>query len=164
MLVSVILALTVPVAISLMLYSAVALIQDKRMFSSAPKDVQQAIIPRKQERFKGARALGWALFILSVLMIVFVLFYACFDGVKRNFNFLDFFVRFLIILYTYKAYDMICFDWLLLTKMHFFQHYYPETEGCEGYKKYGFNLRSQIIKLLVFPLVAALISGICVLF
>ncbi len=27
----------------------------------------------------------------------------------------------------YKLYDMICFDYFLLVKFHFFQYYYPEV-------------------------------------
>lgn len=42
----------------LMILAAVALIQDKRMFTSAPRDIQEAIVPREQERFPGAHAAG----------------------------------------------------------------------------------------------------------
>ena len=27
----------------------------------------------------------------------------------------------------------------LITKSHFFQHYLPETEGCAGYHRFGYN-------------------------
>jgi hypothetical protein len=33
---------------------------------------------------------------------------------------------------------------LLLTKTHFFQHFYPETEGCEGYHRFGFKRKGQL--------------------
>ena len=49
----------------------------------------------------------------------------------------------------------------LLTKSHFFQHFYPETEGCAGYRSFGFNRRGQIIRIIVFPFVAAALAGIC---
>ena len=54
-----------------MLYAAVVLVQDKRLFGSAPKDIVDAIQPR-EERFKGARFLGWALVILSMCILVAV--------------------------------------------------------------------------------------------
>lgn len=57
MLLTFILSLCVIAAILLMLYSAVALIQDKRLFGSAPQYIVQAIRLR-EERFKGARLLG----------------------------------------------------------------------------------------------------------
>jgi hypothetical protein len=151
-------------SIILMLYSAVALIQKKALFSSAPKDVQAAIIERKEERFRGARALGWALLIVSMLGIAFAFLFGAYNGIQNKFTLWQFFARFLLMLYIYKAFDIICFDWLLLTKSRFFQHYYPEIEGCEGLKKYGFNLKSQIAKLIAFPFVSLLAAWICKLF
>jgi hypothetical protein len=52
-------------------------------------------------------------------------------------------------------------------KFHFFQFYYPEVESVysDPDRKYGFNLRSQLLKLLViFPAVSALAAWICTLF
>ena len=66
-------------------------------------------------------------------------------------------------LYLWKAFDIIFLDWLLLTKTHFFQHFYPETECCEGYHSFGFNRKGQLIRIAVFPLVAAALAGICML-
>ena len=41
----------------LLLYSGVAFIQDKRFFSSAPKE-NLATSPERKERFRGAHAIG----------------------------------------------------------------------------------------------------------
>jgi hypothetical protein len=50
-------------------------------------------------------------------------------------------------------------------KFKFFQHYYPETESALKDRKYGFNLKSQLLKLLViFPAASALAAWICTLF
>ncbi len=147
--------------ITLMLYSAVALVQDKRFFGSAPKEAQKLIQP-KPERFQGQHLLGWVLLILSMLMLAADLVLAIWDGARNNFGFWQFFARFLTILYAYKAFDMICFDWLLLTRSRFFQHYYPEVDACEDLHKYGFNLKSQIIRIIVYPFLCALIAWICV--
>lgn len=58
-----ILALGFILAILLMLYAAVALVQDKQLFRSAPKDIVDAIQPREVSAvekagytFKGTRA------------------------------------------------------------------------------------------------------------
>lgn len=46
----------------------------------------------------------------------------------------------------------------------FFQYYYPEVNAVYPLKKYGYNLRSQLLKLLVvFPAVSALVAWICTL-
>ncbi len=164
MVLTLVLSIAFIASIVLMLWSAVALVQKKALFSSAPKDVQAAIIERKEERFRGARALGTILLILSFVGCAFSFIYGAVNGIQNGFSFWQFFVRFLIMLYLYKAFDMICFDWLLLTKSRFFQHYYPEIEGCEGLEKYGFNLKSQIAKLIAFPFVSLLAAWICKLF
>ena len=76
----------------------------------------------------------------------------------------QFFLRFVIIFTVYKLYDMICFDYFLLMKFHFFQHYFPEVRSVYPLKKYGFNLKSQLLKLLViFPAASALTAWLCAL-
>ena len=65
------------------------------------------------------------------------------------------------ILYVYKTFDLIFLDWVLLQKTRFFQHYYPETEGCKGYHSYGFNRKSQIAKIVLFPFISALLAWLC---
>ena len=65
----------------------------------------------------------------------------------------------------YKIYDMIFFDYFLLMKFHFFQYYYPEVESVYKGRKYGYNIKSQLLKLLViFPAASALAARICTLF
>jgi len=167
MLLTVFLAIVICAAVTMMLLAAVAFIQKKEFFSSAPKEAQEAILPREQELFYGARAIGWTLMVFSLLMIVGALVAAVWDGFRNEFSFSQFFVRFLLIFTIYKVYDMICFDYFLLMKFHFFQFYYPEVESVysDPDRKYGFNLRSQLLKLLVmFPAVSALAAWICTLF
>ncbi|MCM1221601.1 MAG: hypothetical protein NC548_44695 [Lachnospiraceae bacterium] len=157
------LSLLVIGAITLMLYAAVALVQDKRFFGSAPKDAQELIQP-KPERFRGQHLLGWGLLIFSLLMLIAAAVLAVWDGVRNNFGFWQFFARFLTMLYAYKAYDMICFDFLLVTRSHFFQTYYPEVDVCESFHKYGFNLKSQIVRIIVYPFICVLLAWICTVF
>ncbi len=51
MLLTIFLALVFCAAITLMLLSAVAFIQKKELFSSAPKEAREAILPREKELF-----------------------------------------------------------------------------------------------------------------
>ncbi len=149
-------------AISLMLLSAVAFIQDKKFFSSAPKEAQEAIVPRKEELFYGARAIGWTLMIFSFLLILGVGITSILDGIRNGFTFLQFFFRFVSIFTIYKIYDMICFDYFLLMKFRFFQHYFPEVESAYANRKYGYNIKSQLVKLLIiFPAASAVAAWIC---
>ena len=77
-------------------------------------------------------------------------------------SFLQFFLRFVLIFDIYKVYDMICFDYFLLMKFRFFQHYFPEVENVYNGRKYGYNIKSQLLKLLlIFPAASALAAFIC---
>ena len=162
---TVFLAIAFCAAITLLLISAVAFVQDKRFFSSAPKEALEVLKPRNEELFYGARTTGWVLMIISILMILGVGAVSIWDGFRSSFSFIQFFLRFVLIFTIYKAYDMIFFDWFLLCKFHFFQHYYPEVESVYSGRKYGYNIKSQLLKLLViFPAVSALAAWICTLF
>ena len=165
MLLTFFLAIVFCAAITILLISVVAFVQDKRFFSSAPKEAQALIKPRNTELFYGARTMGWVMMILSALTILGVGVISIWDGFRSGFTFWQFFLRFVSIFTIYKAYDMIFFDWFLLCKFHFFQHYFPEVASVYNGRKYGYNLKSQLLKLLViFPAASALAAWICTLF
>jgi len=165
MLLTVFLSIVFCVAITLMMFSAVAFIQDKKFFSAAPKEAQAAIVPREKELFYGARIIGWTLMVFSFLMIIGVGVISIWDGFRSDFTFWQFFLRFELIFSIYKIYDMICFDYFLLMKFHFFQFYFPEVESVYSNRKYGYNIKSQLLKLLIFfPAASALAAFVCSLF
>ena len=165
MLLTVFLAIVFCGAITILLISAVAFVQDTRFFSSAPREARELLKPRTEELFHGARSMGWVMMILSVLMILGVGAVSIWDGFRSGFTFWQFFLRFVSIFTIYKAYDMTFFDWFLLCRFRFFQHYYPEVEGALKGRRYGFNLKSQLLKLLViFPAASALAAWVCALF
>jgi len=165
MLLTIFLALVFCVAITLMMFAAVAFIQDKKFFSSAPKEAQEALLPREKELFYGAKAIGWTLMMFSFLMILGVGIISIWDGFRSGFTFWQFFFRFVFIFTVYKLYDMICFDYFLLMKFQFFQFYFPEVESVYKNRNYGYNIKSQLLKLLIiFPAASALAAWICSLF
>ena len=75
----------------LMLLAGMSFIQDKKYFTSAPKDVQESILPRG-ERFRGQHAMDWTLMIMSVLLMAGPLVYAGFDGIQHGFTCGQFFL------------------------------------------------------------------------
>lgn len=155
-----ILSLILMASLFLMILAAVALIQSKKLFKSAPKDLQAAALEHA-ERFRGARTLGWIILIVCVFLFLGAFVYGGWDGVRRGYNFWQFTGRFLLMLYLMKAFDILFLDWFLLTKSHFFQHFYPETEGCAGYNQFGFNRKEQLARIVLFPFLAALLAWIC---
>ncbi len=149
----------------LMLFAAVAYIQNKNFFGSAPEDELELIQPH-EERFPGMHILGYVLGFAAIAVIIGAVVFAVYDGVKRGYGFWQFFIRFLIMLEGYKIWDILFLDNYLLTKSNFFKHYYPEIDGCESLTKSGsqiYNFKSQMLKLLViFPIVSLAVAWLCV--
>ena len=164
MLLTIFLAIVICSAASLMMFAGVAFIQDTKMFSSAPKEFRDVFKPRDKELFYGARAIGWTLMIFSAVMIIGALVISAWDGLKCGYSFWQFFLRYVVLFTIYKLFDMIYFDYFLLLKFHFFQYYFPEIESVSRGRKYGFNIKSQLFKLLiVFPAISALAAWMCTL-
>lgn len=161
MTVTIVSSLMLMAGLFLMLWAGVALIQDNRFFSSAPKDVLAVIQPRK-ERFPGQHLLGWILGILSIVIMAGALVYAGWDGVRSGFTFRQFFTRFLVMLLALKAYDILFFDWFLLCHSGFFPHYYPEVKGVVGPHQFGYNVRDHLVMILLCPVISALLAWICI--
>ena len=163
MITTILLSLTLMVLLFIMVWAAAALIQDRRLLSTGPKDVIAAV-QEHPERFRGQRVLGWTILLGAGAGLVSAFVYAGWDGLRHGYRFHKLFGRYLFMLYALKAFDIIALDWYLLSKSHFFQHYFPETEGCAGYKDFGFNQKEQLVRIALFPLAALLLAGICVRF
>ena len=67
MLLTIFLAIMFCASITLMLISAVAFVQDIKLFSSAPKEAREVLVPRESELFKGARWIQEQFYIRTVL-------------------------------------------------------------------------------------------------
>ena len=130
MLLTIFLAIVFCVAITNMMFAAVVFIQDKKLFSSAPKEFQKVIVPREKELFYGAKAIGWALLVFSFILILGVGVISVWDGLRSEYS--------------------------------FWQFFFPEIEDVAQGRKYGYNIKSQLIKLLIiFPAASALVAWIC---
>jgi hypothetical protein len=153
------LSLVLIVSLCILIYAAVGLIQNRKLFTTAPKDIQEAA-KEHPERFRGAHVLGWKLAVISVSAMIGAFVWGGCDGIRNGFTFRDHFVRYLLMLYILKAFDIICLDWFLLTKTHFFQYFCPETEGCAGYHQFGFNRKEQLFRIIIFPFISAMMAWI----
>lgn len=161
MLITVICAVMMMAGLFIMLYAGVALIQDERFFTSAPKEVQVAVQPR-DERFPGAHALGWCLIALSFALFIGAVVLGRWDGIRNGFPYWKFLVRFTAMLWLLKAYDIMLFDFVLLCRSSFFPHFYPETKPVLGPHLFGYNKKTHILHIVLSPAVAAALAGICV--
>lgn len=161
--ITIISAVLVMAAYFLLLYAGVAWIQDKRFFSSAPKENLEAI-PDKKERFRGAHVIGWCIGVFAMLLFVAAFALCAWDGVKNGFAFWQFFARYIAVFYIMETYDILFFDWFLLCRSNFFPHYYPELKGVVGPHMFGYNKKSHILHYLLYIPLCAAIAGICLLF
>ncbi len=147
----------------LVLYGAVGFIQDKRFFSSAPKE-NLAAIPDRKERFRGAHVLGWTIEAIAVLIFIGAAVLSVWDGVRNDFGFLKFFARFIFLLYCMEIYDIVFFDWVLLCHSGFFPHFYPELKGVVGPHMFGYNMRTHLLHFVIYIPASAAAAGLCTLF
>lgn len=109
-----------------------------------PKDVQEKLKPRLDNLpMSPKRILGWLIFVLFIIAYIGLFVFGGIDGLQKGFTFRQFFLRFFTIGAVIKVFDVVCLDYFLLTKTHFFQHYFPETEGCAGWQDFGYNRKQQ---------------------
>lgn len=83
------------------------------------------------------------------------------DGIKNDFSFLGFFIRFIIMLYGLEIFDIGFFDWKLLCHSNFFPRYYPEVTDIVGPHLFGFNWKIHLMHFIVYIPVGAVIAWIC---
>ena len=136
----------------------------KLLAKNFPEDVQERLQPRLEEwerqGMSPRRFLGWIILIMFCLAYIGLFAIGGIDGLRRGFSFWQFFIRFLIIGGVIKAFDIGALDYYLLTKTHFFQHYFPETEGCAGWQDFGYNRKQQLKQIVMIPIACALTAWI----
>lgn len=159
---SIVLSLIMMLGLFLMLWSAVGFIQNKKLFTSAPKDIQEVIVEKK-ERFKGQHIVGYFILTLSIILLIGSPIYGLIDGVINHFSYWMFFYRFLILFVGLKLFDMTFFDIYLFCYSNFFPRYYPECKDLVGPRQLGFNIKSQIIKLLLYIAISFGLAGLAIL-
>ncbi len=166
MLITLICSIMLMAGLFLILWGGVGFIQDKRFFSSAPREVQAVTPDHVPERFRGQRAVGWTMIVLGFILMGGAFVLGAWDGIRNGFGFGQFFVRFVLMLLGLKAFDIIFFDWVLLCNagLNFFPHYYPQTKAVLGRYMFGYNWKTHLTHIIAgFP-VSALIAWICTLF
>ena len=153
------------IGLFLLLWAGVGFIQNKDFFSSCPKEVFDVIEP-KEKRFRGQSLVGWILAIIAILFMGSSIIVGAVDGVQNNFTYIQFFIRFLMILLLLKAFDIVFFDWVLLCNrgFSFFEKYYPEVANVLTPTLFGYNKRDHVIQIIGIVVGSILLSYICKLF
>jgi len=85
-------------------------------------------------------------------------------GIRSDISYLKLTLRFIVLLYVMKIFDIVVQDqWLVMT-VGYFKKIFPETAECEGWKNRGFNNKKQIIRIILYPFLSMLTAGIFMLF
>ncbi len=161
MLVTILLTLGMMVLFTLMIYVACEFMPMKSVVDFFPDDIRQHLKLRIESlTLTPKRIIGMILFALILLGMLAIYIFAGIDGIRNDFTFLQYVVRFLIIGVGIKLFDIIGFDWFMITKTHFFQHFFPETEGCEGWHQFGYNRKQQLQQSVMILLSAPISSAV----
>ena len=159
MVLTLVLSVMMMAGLFLMLLGGVGFIQDKRFFSSAPKEVLAVVPESKPERFAGQHAVGWIMIVISLALMIGAILLGAWDGISKGFTFWQIFGRFLIMLLLLKAFDILFFDWFLLCNagLNFFPNFYPETKDVLGRYMFGYNYKTHLAHILLSPVVSAVL-------
>ena len=108
--------------------------------------------------------------VAHILLAVFLvamfagMIYLGVDGIRNGYGFWKLTLRFIVMLYVMKAFDIIVQDqWLVMT-VGYFKRIFPETADCDGWKDRGFNNKNQIIRIIAYPFLCMITAGIFMIF
>lgn len=86
------------------------------------------------------------------------------DGIRNGCGFWKLTLRFMVVLYINKAFDILVQNqWLVMT-VGFYKRIFPETADCEGWKNRGFNNKKQLVRIITYPFLYMMTAGIFMLF
>ena len=128
-------------------------------YFGAPDDIKE-MASKMPDQPAWVNALGVLILVVGFAGVAAVLVWAVRDTLETKMSFWETFLRFLILFEGYKLFDVVCFDYLMLTKLKLPVRIYPETAGFKGYDSFGFNAKSQIGKAVAFAVISLLMACI----
>ena len=131
----------------------------KVLMSFLPRDIREAAKAHPNPPV-GRQVIGYLLTALAAAGYVGVLFFLGADGLRRGYGFWLLFGRFMLFLYGYKLFDILVQDQYIVITTKYFVQFFPETKECKSWNDRSFNTKNQIIRLIAFPFVCALMAWI----
>ena len=128
-------------------------------YFGAPDDAKE-MASKMPDQPAWVNALGVLIMVAGFAGVAAVLVWAVRDTLEAGMSFCDTLLRFLILFEGYKLFDVVCFDYLMLTKLKLPVRIYPETAGFKAYDSFGFNAKSQIGKAGAFAVISLLVAYI----
>ena len=134
----------------------------KVLMSFLPRDIREAAKAHPDPPF-GRQVIGYLLMALAAAGYIGLLIFLGADGLRRGYGFWLLFGRFMLFLYGYKLFDILVQDQYIVITKKYFVKIYPETSGCKSWDDRSFNTKNQMIRLIAFPFVCALMAWITLL-
>ena len=123
------------VLLCLMVLTATVFMPYRGLAKNFPEDVQEALKPRLDEidrQPKAPKIFGGILIIIMFLLFIAVFILGGIDGLHHNFSYNQYLLRFLIIAFGTKAFDIIALDCFLLTKTNFSPFSSPKPKAVQA--------------------------------
>lgn len=162
-LITIILTLIMCLGYFILLLGTVGFVQNKKFFSSAPKEIKDAVTEKK-ERFKNQHILGYIMLVLAFVLLLSPVAYQIYYSIKNDIFYWFIVIRIIIMLFGLELFDIILFDYVLLCHSNFFPHYYPEVKNIVGPHLFGYNKWVHFRHFIIYVIAAFLIAWICILF
>ena len=131
----------------------------KAIVQFLPQDIQETAKVHSDPPV-GKRVIGYLLTALALAGYVGALFFLGADGLRRGYGFWLLFGRYMLFLYGYKLFDILVQDQYIVITRKYFVQFYPETKDCRSWNDRSFNTKNQLIRLVAFPFVCALLAWI----
>ncbi len=135
MIVTVVLSLIGCIAFFLLILGVTVTLPSPGLISFFPEDVQQRLRPRVENKpmtFK--RFMGWVILAAFCILYIGLFVYGAADGIKNGYSFWQFLLRFFIVGASMKVFDIVFFDYFILTKTRFFQHFSLKLKDAKAGK------------------------------
>ncbi len=108
-LITIILTLIMCLGYFILLWGAVGFVQNKKFFSSAPKEIKDAVTEKK-ERFKHQHVLGYIMLILAFILLLSPIGYQIYYSIKNDVYYWFIAIRIIIMLFGLELFDIVLFD------------------------------------------------------
>lgn len=124
-----------------------------------PQDIREAAKAHPDPSF-GKQTIGYLMTALAATGYIGLLCFLGADGLRRGYGFWLFFGRYMLFLYGYKLFDILVQDQYIVITRKYYVKFYPETRVCKSWDDRNFNTKNQMIRLITFPFVCALMAWI----
>lgn len=131
----------------------------KVFMSFLPGDIREAAANHPDPPVR-KQIIGYLMTAAAVGVYLGALYFLGADGLRQGYGFWSLFGRYMLFLYGYKLFDIAVQDQYIVITRKYYIRFFPETKNCEGWNDRSFNTKNQLIRLITFPFVSALLAWI----